>query len=170
MKIKLSKSIVYKPWHASVAMPRSLDIKNTIIRTIEIACGHRFDALSFGVSSAFVDSKTIKRYNLEYRGKDSSTDVLSFPEFDFEQQKWDEVFLSTKSSLFYLGDIIISYQNVIDDAKHMSWSASERVLHLIAHSVLHLLGFDHIEEEERIVMESLETLIMTSLGMKDPFS
>ncbi|MBL0725939.1 MAG: rRNA maturation RNase YbeY [Alphaproteobacteria bacterium] len=169
MKIKLFRNIDHHSWHSSLALPKVNIIKKAIEKSISTACGDRFNNLSFSLSCVFMDSVKITKYNSEYRKKKQSTDVLSFPEFDFSLNKWEEWFLTSKAKCFYLGDILISYQNVIEDAKYMQWNPADRVVHLIIHSTLHLLGFDHIEEDDRIVMEGLEIDILASIGIENPF-
>ena len=96
--------------------------------------------------------------NLNYRGKDRPTNVLSFP---FECP--DEV------ELPLLGDLVICRQVVEREAQEQDKPVMAHWAHMVVHGSLHLLGYDHIEDDEAEEMESLETQIMTGLGFADPY-
>ncbi|GJH41972.1 rRNA maturation RNase YbeY [Pasteurella canis] len=105
-----------------------------------------------------VDEAESHELNLTYRGKDKPTNVLSFP---FECP--DEVELNL------LGDLVICRQVVEKEAREQDKSLMAHWAHMIVHGSLHLLGYDHIEEEEAEEMERLETEIMYALGFDDPY-
>ncbi len=105
-----------------------------------------------------VDEAESHALNLNYRGKDCPTNVLSFP---FECP--DEV------ELPLLGDLVICRQVVEREAQEQDKPAMAHWAHMVVHGSLHLLGYDHIEDDEAEEMESLETQIMTGLGFADPY-
>ena len=105
-----------------------------------------------------VDEAESHALNLNYRGKDRPTNVLSFP---FECP--DEV------ELPLLGDLVICRQVVEREAQEQDKPAMAHWAHMVVHGSLHLLGYDHIEDDEAEEMESLETQIMTGLGFADPY-
>ena len=105
-----------------------------------------------------VDEPESHELNLNYRGKDRPTNVLSFP---FECP--DEV------ELPLLGDLVICRQVVEREAQEQDKSLMAHWAHMVVHGSLHLLGYDHIEDDEAEEMESLETQIMTGLGFADPY-
>ncbi|TCP96938.1 putative rRNA maturation factor [Cricetibacter osteomyelitidis] len=105
-----------------------------------------------------VDEAESRELNLTYRGKDKPTNVLSFP---FESPAEVELPL--------LGDLIICRQVVEQEAKEQNKPLMAHWAHMVVHGSLHLLGYDHIEDNEAIEMESLETEIMQSLGFEDPY-
>lgn len=105
-----------------------------------------------------VDEAESHALNLNYRGKDRPTNVLSFP---FECP--DEV------ELPLLGDLVICRQVVEREAQEQEKSVMAHWAHMVVHGSLHLLGYDHIEDDEAEEMESLETQIMTGLGFADPY-
>ena len=105
-----------------------------------------------------VDEAESHELNLNYRGKDRPTNVLSFP---FECP--DEV------ELPLLGDLVICRQVVEREAQEQDKPAMAHWAHMVVHGSLHLLGYDHIEDDEAEEMESLETQIMTELGFADPY-
>jgi len=105
-----------------------------------------------------VDETESHELNLTYRGKDRPTNVLSFP---FECP--DEV------ELPLLGDLVICRQVVEREAAEQEKPLMSHWAHMVVHGSLHLLGYDHIEDDEAEEMESLETQIMTGLGFEDPY-
>ena len=105
-----------------------------------------------------VDETESHELNLTYRGKDRPTNVLSFP---FECP--DEV------ELPLLGDLVICRQVVEREAAEQGKPLMAHWAHMVVHGSLHLLGYDHIEDDEAEEMESLETQIMQGLGFDDPY-
>ena len=105
-----------------------------------------------------VDESESHDLNLTYRGKDRPTNVLSFP---FECP--DEV------ELPLLGDLVICHQVVEREAAEQEKPLMAHWAHMVVHGCLHLLGYDHIEDDEAEEMESLETQIMQGLGFDDPY-
>lgn len=105
-----------------------------------------------------VDEAESHELNLTYRGKDRPTNVLSFP---FECP--DEV------ELPLLGDLVICRQVVDREAVEQDKPLMAHWAHMVVHGSLHLLGYDHIEDDEAEEMESLETQIMQGLGLDDPY-
>ena len=105
-----------------------------------------------------VDEAESHALNLNYRGKDRPTNVLSFP---FECP--DEV------ELPLLGDLVICRQVVEREAQEQDKPLMAHWAHMVVHGSLQLLGYDHIEDDEAEEMESLETQIMTGMGFADPY-
>lgn len=110
------------------------------------------------VTIRLVDEAESHDLNLTYRGKDKPTNVLSFP---FEAPPEIELPL--------LGDLIICRQVVEQEALEQQKSAEEHWAHMVIHGCLHLLGYDHIDDDEAEEMESLETEILAELGYADPY-
>ena len=105
-----------------------------------------------------VDTEESHQLNHDYRGKDKPTNVLSFP---FEAPPGMELDL--------LGDLIICRQVVEKEAKEQNKPLLAHWAHMVVHGSLHLLGYDHIEDDEAEEMESLETEIMQTMGFEDPY-
>ena len=112
------------------------------------------------VSVTFVDNAGIKELNAQYRNKDIETDVLSFPMG--ENGVWDK---NPETGAYILGDVVISMEKARDQAELYGHSFQREVGYLTAHSVLHLLGYDHIDNMERVRMREKEELIMEQLGL-----
>lgn len=110
------------------------------------------------VTVRLVDEAESHELNLTYRGKDKPTNVLSFP---FEAPPGIELPL--------LGDLIICRQVVEQEAIEQEKALEAHWAHMVVHGSLHLLGYDHIEDDEAEEMESLETEIMHGLGYPDPY-
>lgn len=131
-------------------------VRRCCVAVIQI---ERFNAPAT-VSVAFVSNERIKELNKQYRNKDCETDVLSFPSGTGGSYTVDE-----KTGLTSLGDIAISIETALAQAKERGHSLQEEVSFLTVHSMLHLLGYDHEtspEEDEK--MKERETLIMARLG------
>ena len=126
------------------------------------------------VSLTLTDEDTIKNLNNELRGIDKVTDVLSFPNIDFEIPA-DYSILDREESYFdmfdpdtdevILGDIVICVKRAEDQAAEYGHSLKRELSFLTAHSVLHLLGYDHMEDDERIVMEDKQNKILNDLNI-----
>lgn len=116
-------------------------------------------------------NKEIQEMNAQFREIDRATDVLSFPMIDFENTgEFD--FLEEEDSYFncdtgelMLGDIVISKEKVIAQAEEYGHTIKREYAFLIAHSMLHLLGYDHMEEQERLEMERKQKEILEQLGI-----
>ena len=124
------------------------------------------------VNVLFTDNEAIREINRENRDIDASTDVLSFPlgeypvpgVFDALEEEQPEVFHPDTGELM-LGDIVISVERVLSQAEEYGHSAERELGFLLAHSILHLCGYDHMEEEEREVMEEKQRGIMETLKL-----
>ena len=110
-------------------------------------------------SVSFVDREEIKELNSTYRGVDKVTDVLSFPQFeDFNELPGDHIIC--------LGDIVICEDRAKEQAEEFGHSYEREIIYLFTHSVLHLLGYDHMDEEEKAEMRQREEEVMTELKLK----
>lgn len=99
------------------------------------------------ISFTFTDNERIREINNEYRGIDRATDVLSFPMLEFDEGETDAEF-ETEEGLVMLGDIVISVERAREQAKEFNHSLRRELAFLTAHSMLHLLGYDHVDDEE----------------------
>lgn len=116
------------------------------------------DAERCAVSVTFTDKDGIKELNRDYRGVDSVTDVLSFPQYDdFEEIPGEGEIL--------LGDVVICRERAAEQAREFGHSLDREMIYLFTHSILHLLGYDHMEEEEKREMRLKEEEVMDFLGL-----
>jgi probable rRNA maturation factor len=123
------------------------------------------------ISLTIVDSKTIKELNNEFRKIDKPTDVLSFPmlEFnapgDFSDVGDDPDTISPESGEIMLGDIVLCKEKILSQAEEYGHSVRREYSFLIAHSMLHLMGYDHIDDDERMVMEKKQEEILQNVNI-----
>jgi probable rRNA maturation factor len=103
------------------------------------------------------DDAEIRDLNRTWRGKDNSTNVLSFPAGDVPGETGA------------LGDVVIAYETTRAEADETNIALADHVSHLVVHGVLHLLGFDHLNDAEAGQMEDLERHALASLGISDPY-
>lgn len=128
------------------------DIIEKVVKEVLILENQSLDC---EISISFVDNEEIKDLNREYRTIDKETDVLSFP--------IDDDFLTEGPIL--LGDIIISLEKAFEQSIDFGHSLDREIAYLTAHSMFHLLGYDHMEEDEKNIMRDKEKEIMKSLGI-----
>jgi probable rRNA maturation factor len=118
------------------------------------------------VTLAFSDDEHVRRLNLEFRGQDKPTNVLSFPSGE------DEIAMpgpDAPSRTCAIGDVIFARETILREAGEMNIPPRHHLAHLVAHGVLHLCGHDHINDEEAEIMENLERRALASMGVDDPY-
>jgi probable rRNA maturation factor len=113
------------------------------------------------VTLLFSDDATMQDLNRDWRGLDKPTNVLSFPASE------DQV--TPPGELALLGDIVLGYETCAQEASQAGKPLREHTCHLIIHGVLHLLGYDHIDDKDAEVMEAAEVKILNSLGLSNPY-
>ena len=125
------------------------------------------------VSLLFVDNEEIKEINNETRQIDRETDVLSFPMLDYEDKKVfkecykNHEFLESDfdGDELVLGDIVLSLEKALEQSKEYNHSYEREASYLVVHSVLHLLGYDHMEDEDKVIMRKREEEILGKLNI-----
>ncbi len=115
------------------------------------------------ISVRLADDAEVRILNRDFRGKDSSTNVLSFEGDDPRAPREPGVPL-------LLGDIVVALETTSAEAAAMGRTVDAHLTHLVVHGVLHLLGFDHEDEAEAVAMEALETRVLAGLGLADPYA
>lgn len=122
------------------------------------------------VNLLITDNEGIRTYNASYRQIDRATDVLSFPNLDFETpadfshlEEHEADYFDPESGEMLLGDIILSADKVKEQAESYGHSELREFAFLIAHSMLHLCGYDHMEPEEAKVMEAKQEEVLAGL-------
>ena len=129
------------------------------------------------VNVLLTDDEDIRQINKEYREIDRATDVLSFPMADYDSPSdFDRLedmasdYFNPETGELLLGDIVISVDKVKEQAEKYGHSETRELAFLVAHSMLHLCGYDHMVDEERLVMEKKqEETGMVLCGRTDPF-
>lgn len=130
------------------------EIKNLIEKSIAAVLKVENLHENVEVSVSFVGDEEIRDLNRDYRGVDKSTDVLSFP--------MDDEFIIVSR---ILGDVIINTRRVMEQAEELGHSNERELSYLTVHSILHLLGYDHMEDEDKKEMREREKLAMKELSI-----
>ncbi len=150
---------------------KDLDVEKEAEGIINFVLDHMNCPWECEVNLTVTDNEGIHDLNKRFRGIDKPTDVLSFPMIDFsepaafdEAEELDDCFNPDSGELM-LGDIVISAEKVIEQAAEYGHSVKREFCFLIVHSMLHLMGYDHIEEADRLIMEPLQKQILDSAGV-----
>jgi probable rRNA maturation factor len=112
-------------------------------------------AVGEGVTLLLTDDKTIRDLNRRFRQRDQPTNVLSFP--------------APQNPERFLGDIALAYGVCAREAREQGKPLKHHLQHLVAHGVLHLLGYDHVSDAQAEEMENLERAVLAGLGIPDPY-
>lgn len=139
-------------------------VSEEILKTMEAAAKYcleleHIDESRSEISVTFVDGEEIQELNRDYRDTDRVTDVLSFPQFDDlnEIPDFGEI---------CLGDVVICKDQAEKQAEEFGHSFEREIIYLFTHSILHLLGYDHMEEDEKKEMRAREEEVMEHLGIR----
>ncbi len=144
-------------------------VKSVCLKVLELEkCP--FDNISVNV--LITDNEGIRGYNSEFRGIDKETDVLSFPNLEFEvpgefdlELSGEADYLDPETGDIVLGDIILSKDRILSQAEEYGHSVKREFAFLVAHSMLHLSGYDHMTEEEAKIMEERQEKALSELGI-----
>lgn len=127
----------------------------TLARGAALAALDREGAAHEGVTILLTDDDSVRELNARFRQKDAPTNVLSFP--------------APHNPERHLGDIALAYGICAREAEEQGKPLAHHLQHLTVHGVLHLLGYDHIGDDEAEVMEDLERAVLADLGIPDPY-
>ena len=149
----------------------SIDYLHIIHEIVEAAVEYVACPYDVEVNVLLTDNDGIQEINKEQRNIDRPTDVLSFPMIDFQKpeefelvEEHPEDYFDSDTGELNLGDIVVSMDKVYEQAQEFGHSPERELAFLIAHSMLHLSGYDHEEEAERLVMEAKQEEILTQKG------
>ena len=153
-------------------IPFSFDYKELTERVINGALDFIECPYEAEVNVLFTDNASIREINRDNRDIDAPTDVLSFPigeypvpgNFDTLEDEQPEVFHPETGELM-LGDIVISVERVVAQAEEFGHSKEHEAGYLTIHSMLHLLGYDHMTDEDKKIMRDKEKIIVSELGI-----
>lgn len=155
----------------------NLEITEEFINKINEVCNYTLlkEELRcpYQISLLFVDNNEIREINKETRNIDKETDVLSFPMLDYPKGKvfkdiysnynFNETYLDGEELV--LGDMVLSLEKAKEQSIEYNHSYLREVAYLIVHSILHLLGYDHMEEKEKLIMRKREEEILSGLNI-----
>ena len=122
----------------------------------ELRSARAHERCVLGLTVLLTDDVSVRELNARFRGKDSATNVLSFP--------------APQNPEGHLGDIALAYGVCVREAAEQNKTLAAHLQHLVAHGVLHLVGFDHETEAEAEAMEAQERAILAGLGVSDPYA
>ena len=142
--------------------------------TIDFALKEEEVTVECEISLVFVDNEEIREINRQNRNIDRETDVLSFPMLDYDLKKvYKECYKNFKFDKTYLdgeelvlGDIVLSLEKALEQSKEYNHSFEREASYLVVHSTLHLLGYDHIEEDDKRRMREREEYILNLLKIR----
>lgn len=183
LKKRSNREIIYKERYGfgmTILMEKETDyeigfdygklLKKVVAKSIELEnCPYECE-----VNITFTDDNGIRLLNRDFRGLDVPTDVLSFPMAEYvppadfsmlEEEGAAAAYFNPGSGELLLGDIVISLERADEQAKQYGHSLKREICFLTAHSMLHLMGYDHMAEEERKVMEDKQEEILNALGI-----
>lgn len=156
----------------------SIEVKDDLINIINEVCDVALKdeevTIPYQISLLFVDNNEIREINNETRGIDKVTDVLSFPMLDYPEnmvfknvyknKKFNEIYLDGEELV--LGDMVLSLERAKEQSIEYNHSFEREVCYLVVHSILHLLGYDHMNDEDKAKMRTREEEILGKLNIK----
>lgn len=160
--------------HLDFEATKQLDFDyNKLIERVVLGCLDYEDCpYEAEISILLTDDNEIKEINKQFRDLDKPTDVLSFPAIEFELAGDFSVIDEANGSLFnpesgemILGDIVISVDQAITQAEEYGHSITREIAFLTAHSMFHLMGYDHMDDDDRKVMEAKQEEILIHLDI-----
>ena len=142
------------------------ELRDLIKQAVRASLDHMGESDRAEVSVMLVDNEEIHTLNKLHRGIDRATDVLSFPllEYDEDGNVIEDLLDVNEKGEVLLGDIVISVDKVEEQAEKYGHSQTRELAFLTAHSMLHLFGYDHMEDGERLVMEEKQKEILETRG------
>lgn len=154
-------------------LPVDKDFQEQIIKVIDFALKEEEVEIKYQVSVVFVDNEEIRQINKETRAIDKATDVLSFPMLDYKDKKvYKELYKNYNFDITYLdegelilGDVVLSLERAREQSKEYNHSYIRECSYLVVHSILHLLGYDHMEDEDKKIMRKREEEILDKLNI-----
>lgn len=149
------------------------DFEETVTAVINEACNFENCPYEAEINVLLTDDEGIRQINSEYRSMDAPTDVLSFPmleyespgSFDFLEENTADYFHPDTGELL-LGDIVLSVDKIKEQAYNYGHDEKRELAFLTAHSMLHLFGYDHMNENEAAVMEEKQRAILNNLNIR----
>lgn len=147
MTVNIDFSVLDKQWNHSLPNFKKIisNASNNVFDEL-----NQFKDKNYEISFMMVDNKYIKELNANYRSKDRATNVLSFPMIDKNSLKHENI----------LGDVVISIDKILSESKDLKIEVDEDLAKISIHGILHLLGYDHVSDNDYEVMNRLEEKII----------
>ena len=160
----------YVEFEAGQSLP--IPCKELLERCLEAVMEAEACPYEAQVEVVITDNASIREVNRQFRGVDAPTDVLSFPTVEYDEpsnfsglEEHAEDYFDPDSGELMLGDMMISAEKIREQAEAYGHSVEREFAFLAVHSLLHLCGYDHMEEEDRLKMEQRQRVIMDRLGI-----
>ena len=150
-RIFVNFDLVNKKWDKLMAYGLSYEAINITLKKCKISNSE--------ITIRLTDDQEMLAFNKKWRNKNSTTNVLAFPN--------KNLLLDEQQS--YLGDILISYGVLKKESLLRNISLTDHMIHLIVHGTLHLCGYDHINKKDETKMINYEKIILAKVGIKDPY-
>ncbi|HPF46562.1 MAG: rRNA maturation RNase YbeY [Alphaproteobacteria bacterium] len=170
--LNLEISVDYDQWQEKLPGYKTLIEKalEQIIKNVKE--GKFFSNFSLlELSIVLCDNQLIHQLNKDFRNQDKPTNVLSFNGLEADEiERYLKSHRKAPEHPYSLGEIYIAYEIMVKEAKEAEISFEDHFTHLVIHGILHLLGYDHIEDQDAEVMENLESSLLANLGIDDPYS
>lgn len=152
---------------SEVQCSKVLDLICCYLRDNGLRAGNDLQTADKPLSATVVlsNAEEIRKLNAEFRNQDKPTNVLSFANIDaddFEQ-------IVEQDEVIALGDIIMAWEVLVDEAKQKEIAVEHHFMHLLIHGMLHLLGFDHQNDDEAEVMEGIEIAVLGLMNIDNPY-
>lgn len=163
VKVQLQSSLEDHRWKKVIDQPIESFVKAYIESTLNFERVVNDVPKQVEVSVVLTNDEEIRALNRDYRGKDKTTNVLSFP------QETDLSSLKNLNACVLLGDIVLSIETIQLEAEQQQKLMQHHLAHLIVHSSLHLIGYDHETDSDAEVMESLEVDILNQRSISNPY-
>lgn len=158
MGIQILSTINDNRWDVIKTPPLEMILEATF-KTLEIDITNKTIELSL----LYTNDPEIQHFNKQYRAKDKPTNSLSFPMLEFMDEG------IKKQNLWILGDIIFSIDTLEKESIEQNKLLEHHFIHLFVHGLLHLLGYDHIKDDEALIMENIEIRILNLLNISNPY-
>lgn len=163
---------VYVEFDDEVENPFDFDIHLLVTQVAQQVLDMEQCPYEVCVNVLVTDNPGIREFNSQYRNIDKETDVLSFPNMDFKKagvfdipEEREADYFDPDSGELVLGDIILSVDRIREQAQNYVHSQKREFAFLVAHSMFHLCGYDHMTEEEAVIMEKKQEAALTELGI-----
>lgn len=164
--IDLSLIIEAEEWNKTECDIHKLLLKITKLLASFIKLDKATD--NFALSVLLTNDKKMQELNNDFRGINKPTNTLSFPQF--EELDLNLEFIKNSPPPQYLGDIAISYEKIFDEAMEHKITFIDHLTHIYTHSFLHLLGYDHIKEDEAENMMNVEIQFLKTISIQNPYN
>lgn len=165
----MNEAVVWTEWEYGPLENERPQWEALFVRTVRRVLAVQGVSANVGVEINVVNDETIHEMNRQYREVDRPTDVLSFPLLELEPdtavQALGQAMPDPDTGVVWLGDMVLSWDHVISQSIEYGHSLEREAAFLIVHSMLHFLGFDHMEPEEEAVMIAEQKKILMELGL-----